>query len=365
MTGAARAAGGASTRQRPELDYELPPSRIAQRPLRERDASRLLHLAPDGRIEDLRFRDLPALLEPGDLLVVNDTRVRAARLRGRLGDGGEAELLVLATEGGGRFRCLVRPGRRLRQGSVVDLGPGLRARVLGPAPGHPGARRIAVEADGGADPEAALERAGSVPLPPYVRVPLEDGSRYQTVYSASAPPASAAAPTAGLHFTERVLAELARRGVERTAVRLEVGLGTFAPVRAERPSDHVMHAERCGVPGEAAAAVARARRRGSRVVAVGTTVVRTLESRAAPGGLVEAGEGTTDLCLRPGSPLRVVDGLLTNFHQPRSSLLLLLGAVVGVEAWRRAYAHALAADYRFLSFGDCMLCWRRQGSGGG
>ncbi len=207
----------------------------------------------------------------------------------------------------------------------------------------------------GGDVDAAIEAAGRVPLPPYIRATLDDPGRYQTVYAAGRPE-SAAAPTAGLHFTPAVLAALDAAGVERTAVRLEVGLATFAPIRHDRVEDHPMHEERYALPEAAAEAVAAARARGGRVIAVGTTAVRVLESRAHDDGTVEAGEGVTRLYLRPGTPIRAVDGLLTNFHQPRSSLLVLLAAVVG-ERWRAAYAHGLDGGYRFLSFGDCMLCW--------
>jgi S-adenosylmethionine:tRNA ribosyltransferase-isomerase len=337
-----------------EFDYPLPPERIAQRPLAERDGSRLLHLPPDGRPEDRAFRELPGLLRRGDLLVVNDTRVRAARLRAQRPRGGAAELLVLHPLPGGAYACLVRPARRLPAGTRLSSG-GLEALVGGPVPGHPGAREVRFETAGG-DVDAAIEEAGRVPLPPYIRAALDDPARYQTVYAAGGP-ASAAAPTAGLHFTSAVLAALDAVGVQRTAVRLEVGLATFAPIRHERVDDHPMHEERYTLPESAASAVAATRARGGRVIAVGTTAVRVLESRAREDGTVEAGEGLTRLYLRPGSPVRVVDGLLTNFHQPCSSLLVLLAALIGGERWREAYTHALAHGYRFLSFGDCMLCW--------
>jgi S-adenosylmethionine:tRNA ribosyltransferase-isomerase len=346
------------------FDYPLPPERIAQRPLAERDASRLLHLPPVGPPQDRAFRELPALLRPGDLLVVNDTRVRAARLRARRPQGGAAELLVLGPLGAAEYACLVRPARRLPPGTRLACDQGLRATVGGAAPGHPGAREVRFEPAGGAGVDAAIEAAGRIPLPPYIRGALEDPDRYQTVYAAGEP-GSAAAPTAGLHFTPAVLAALGAAGVERTAVRLEVGLATFAPIRHQRVEDHPMHAERYTLPASAAAAVAAARARGGRVVAVGTTAVRVLESRARDDGTVAAGEGVTRLYLRPGSAVRVVDGLLTNFHQPRSSLLVLLAAFVGPERWREAYDHALRGGYRFLSLGDCMLCWRRGDGGAG
>jgi S-adenosylmethionine:tRNA ribosyltransferase-isomerase len=346
--------GTATTR----FDYVLPAERIAQEPLTERDASRLLHLPPVGQPQDHVFRDLPTLLRRDDLLVVNDTRVRAARLRARRPRGGAAELLVLGPVDGGAHACLVRPARRLPAGTRLACGEGLWATVGGPVPGHPGAREVRFEPAAGRDVDAAIESAGSPPLPPYIRRALGDPERYQTVYASGAP-GSAAAPTAGLHFTPAVLDALAAAGVERTAVRLEVGLATFAPIRHQRVEDHPMHEETYTLPPSAAVAVAAARARGGRVIAVGTTAVRVLESRGRDDGTVEPGHGVTRLYLRPGSPVRVVDGLLTNFHQPRSSLLVLLAAFVGQDRWREAYDHALRGGYRFLSFGDCMLCWRR------
>jgi S-adenosylmethionine:tRNA ribosyltransferase-isomerase len=344
------------------FDYDLPPERIAQRPVEPRDSSRLLHLTPSGEIDDHVFTDLPGLLRSGDLLVVNDTRVRAARLLGTRDGGGRAEVLLLRRLDGAaenaasaRFAGLVRPARRLRPGTVVEVGEGLLAQIGEPMAGHPGARCVTVTAQGSVD--AAIERAGTVPLPPYIRKSLDDPTRYQTLFSAASPPESAAAPTAGLHFTPAVLDALRDRGVELARVRLDVGLGTFSPIRTALVEDHRMHAERFELPAATASAIAAARERGGRVVAVGTTAVRTLESRARNDGLVEPGAGTTELFLRPGTPPRVIDGLLTNFHQPRSSLLVLLAAVVG-DRWRDAYEHALRSGYRFLSFGDCMLCWR-------
>ena len=339
------------------FDYDLPADRIAQRPLERRDASRLLHLPPAGPPRDHRFGDLPGLLAPGDLLVVNDTRVRAARLLGEREGGGRAELLVLERRGDRELVCLVRPARRLAAGTVVDLGAGLRAIVGPPTGGHPGSRLVTVLGAAGADLDRRLEQVGEVPLPPYVRARLDQPARYQTVYAAS-PPESAAAPTAGLHFTAEVLTALRERGVEVASVRLQVGLATFAPMTAETIEDHTLHEERYRLPAETARAIVAARVRGGRVVATGTTVCRVLETRAAGGGLVTAGEGSTRLFLRPGRPFEVVDGLLTNFHMPRSSLLVLLAAFVGGDRWREAYSHALENGYRFLSFGDCMLCWR-------
>jgi S-adenosylmethionine:tRNA ribosyltransferase-isomerase len=336
------------------FDYELPAARIAQSPLEVRDASRLLHLGRDGSLADHLFTDLPGLLREGDLLVANDTRVRAARLRGRREDGGSAEVLLLARLGGDRYTALVRPGRRLRQGARVTIAATLGVTVEGPAGAHPGARVVRLSADG--DLEAAIAAAGEAPLPPYIHLPLTDPDRYQTIFAAG-DAASAAAPTAGLHFTRRVHAALAERGVGWTTVQLDVGLGTFAPISAADVRSHRMHAERCTLPEAAASRIEATRARGGRVIAVGTTVVRTLESHV-DGGRLQPGTHSTDLFITPGHRFAVVDGLLTNFHQPRSSLLVLLAAFTGTDAWRRAYDHALDGGYRFLSFGDCMLCWR-------
>ncbi len=334
-------------------DYSLPADRIAQEPLADRDASLLLHAHRDGRLDDRRFRELPQLLREGDLLVVNDTRVRRARVRGRSAGGHDVELLVLHARGDGSFLCLTRPARHARPGTRISVAADVDAAVLAIDASHPGARVIRFDCD---DPEAMLERHGEAPLPPYIRASPRDAERYQTRF-ATGPPASAAAPTAGLHFTDSVMNDLQAHGVGWTAVRLDVGLATFAPIRAESLDEHRMHEEHFELPGEAAAAIDGTRARGGRVVAVGTTVVRVLETCAQRDGRVEPRAGVTALFLRPGHRFRVVDALLTNFHQPRSSLLVLLSAFAGDAVWRAAYAHALAGSYRFLSFGDCMLCW--------
>ncbi|MGH7723147.1 MAG: tRNA preQ1(34) S-adenosylmethionine ribosyltransferase-isomerase QueA [Candidatus Dormibacteria bacterium] len=337
-------------------DYTLPAERIAQTPSEPRDSSRLLHVQPGGALADHGFADLPGLLRQGDLLVANDTRVRAARLRGRSDGGGAAEILLLERQQGNRFTALVRPGRRLRRGARVSVSDGLRITVAGPAPGHPGARVVDLEAEG--DVEDAIAAAGEAPLPPYITAPLGDPQRYQTVY-ASGDPASAAAPTAGLHFTDRVRDALAARGIGWATVQLDVGLGTFAPITTADVRSHRMHSERCTLPAATAAMIDRTRAGGGRVVAVGTTVVRTLESRVDLAGRLRPGTMSTALFITPGHRFAVVDGLLTNFHQPRSSLLVLLAACLGATGWRHAYEHALAQGYSFLSFGDCMLCWPR------
>ncbi|MDQ6855666.1 MAG: S-adenosylmethionine:tRNA ribosyltransferase-isomerase, partial [Candidatus Dormibacteraeota bacterium] len=243
----------------------------------------------------------------------------------------------------------------LGTGSRVRVGERLCITVTGRAEGHPGARAVLLEADGGVDD--VISQVGQAPLPPYIREPLRDPERYQTLY-ATGQPLSSAAPTAGLHFTPRVQRALADRGVGWATLQLEVGLGTFAPITVDDVRSHRMHAERCTLPPATAALVDTVRARGGRIIAVGTTVVRTLEANADQRGALHPGTLATDLFITPGHRWRVVDGLLTNFHQPRSSLLVLLAAFIGDESWRRAYGHALAHGYRFLSFGDCMLCWR-------
>jgi S-adenosylmethionine:tRNA ribosyltransferase-isomerase len=329
--------------RRDDLWYDLPEEAVAQRPIEPRDAARLLDTR-DGT--DHVFADLPHLLEPGDLVVVNRTKVRHARLVGqRVDTGGRLELLVLAPLGDDRWEALARPARRLRPGVEIAVGERRAEVVAGPEEG-----RVVVRLGGGA--EAWFPSVGEVPLPPYIHETLDDPDRYQTIFADRV--GSAAAPTAGLHFTDRVVRDLAGRGIPLTSVDLEVGVGTFRPVATERLADHVMHAERFSVDDAAVSAVRACRERGGRVVAVGTTVVRTLEARAADGGLVRAGEGSTDLFITPGYDFRVVDLVVTNFHVPGSTLVALVGAVLG-DRWRAVYADALARGYRFLSFGDAML----------
>ena len=337
-----------------DFDYPLPAERIAQHPLAERDASRLLHLRADGGLEDRRFTDLPELLRAGDLLVVNDTRVRRARLHGHDEAGRDVELLVLERGAGGSYDCLARPARLASPGAVLRFGADLRATVVAVADGHPGGRTVTFDTD---DADAAIERAGIAPLPPYIRAELEDADRYQTLYATGSPD-SAAAPTAGLHFSQPVIDQLRSAGIGWATLRLDVGLATFAPIRAERVEEHRIHEEHYDLPEAAASAIEATRRSGGRVIAVGTTVVRVLETCAGHDGIARAGSGRTRLFIRPGHRFRVVDGLVTNFHQPRSSLLVLLAAFIGDDRWRAAYAHALQNGYRFLSLGDCMLCWR-------
>jgi S-adenosylmethionine:tRNA ribosyltransferase-isomerase len=332
-----------------DFAYELPEAAIAQSAVEPRDSARLL--AADD-LTDHRFRDLPGLLRPGDLLVVNRTRVRRARLRGhRETTGGRAEALLLRPDGDGRWEALVRPGRRLRAGERLRFGE--IGAIIIEARGE-GEALLALDT-GEVPLDEALARWGEVPLPPYFRGRLEDPERYQTVYSVGA--GSAAAPTAGLHFTPGVLAAAGERGIALAAVDLDIGVDTFRPIAAARLEDHRMHRESYAIPEETVAAMAAARERRGRVVAVGTTVVRALESAATGPGEVLPGAGSTALFIAPGYPFRVVDALVTNFHVPGSTLVVLVAAFMG-ERWRDAYRVALERGYRFLSFGDAMLASR-------
>jgi S-adenosylmethionine:tRNA ribosyltransferase-isomerase len=339
-----------------DFDYELPAERIAQRPA-PRGASRLLVVDARSAERHRRIAELPEILRPGDLLVVNDTRVIPARLFVRRADGGaasgEIELLLVEKLGDREWNCLARPGRRARPGARFELAGGIGVEVL--ALGDDGRRRVRFS-----EPiEPHLDRLGHVPLPPYIARADEPADRdsYQTLFARA--PGAIAAPTAGLHFSEELLARLADRGVERTAVTLHVGIGTFKPITAELVHEHRMERERYLVSAEAAEAIAIARREGRRIVAVGTTVVRTLESAALAGrGEVRTGEGTTELFIVPGFRFRIVDALLTNFHLPRSTLLLLVAAFAGRDRILAAYREAIAERYRFYSYGDAMLLER-------
>ena len=336
-----------------DFDYELPAELIAQHPAPERTASRLLHLdGRSGAIRDLRFRDIVALLDPGDLLVVNDTRVIKARLHGRKDSGGEVEALVERVLDERRALAQVRASKSPKPGRRLLFAGGAAAEVLGR---HGDFFELRFE-EGVLD---VLARVGEVPLPPYIAhaAAPEDEGRYQTVYARV--PGAVAAPTAGLHFDQGILDALAARGVALASVTLHVGAGTFQPVRVEDVSTHVMHSEWYGIPEATVAAIAQARRRGGRVVAVGTTALRALESAAA-GGELRAGTAETRLFVLPGYRFRVVERLVTNFHLPRSTLLMLVSAFAGTENIRRAYAHAVAQRYRFFSYGDAMLLDRAQ-----
>jgi len=341
------------------FDYDLPPAAIAQQPAARRDAARLLVDRGPGSTPDHRtVADLADLLAPGDLLVVNSTRVLPARLHLRKDTGGLAEVLLIAPVGGDGsvWRAMVRPARRLAPGTrLVPVTPpadttlATAAVEVGEDAG--GGQRI-VRLTGVDDPQQFITSVGEVPLPPYITAPVADPDRYQTVFADRA--ASVAAPTAGLHLTDELLGRCVGRGVAVVSVELDIGPGTFVPVTAEEVEDHRMHAERYRVPPDVLEAVADVRRRGGAVVAVGTTVVRTLESWASTG----ATEGETDLFITPGFAFTVVDQLMTNFHQPRSTLLVLLESFMGPR-WRELYADALDQGYRFLSFGDAMLVDRR------
>lgn len=328
--------------------YDLPPEAIAQVPAEPRDSARLLVV--EG-LADRRFTDLPMLLEPGDLVVVNDTRVRPARLRGhKEGSGGRVEALLLR-QGETGWEALVRPARRLRPGTRLVFG-GISAEVVsGPERGQ----AVLALDTGGAALDEALSRWGEVPLPPYFTGRLADPERYQTVYAAR--PGSAAAPTAGLHFTPRVLTGLEERGIALASLDLQVGVDTFRPIGEARLEDHRMHREDYSVSPQLVEAVEAARGRGGRVVAVGTTVVRALESAADEAGWLHPGSRSTDLFITPGYRFRAVDLLVTNFHVPGSTLVVLVAAFMG-DGWREAYGAARERGYRFLSFGDAMLVAR-------
>ncbi len=338
-------------------DFELPEAQIAQAPAEPRDAARMLVLDRDsGAWEDRVFRDLPAFLNPGDVLVLNDTRVFPARLVGEreLG-GGRAELLLVREVKPGGWEALARPGRKLRPGARLRFGHGLRAEVEEVLPN--GRRTVRLSVEGGGDLWPAIEAAGEPPLPPYIRRPegasAEDRERYQTVYARER--GAVAAPTAGLHFTPEVLEAARARGVAVATVTLHVGYGTFEPVRVDDLRAHRVAPERIAIPEATAVAVAEARARGGRVVAVGTTATRALESAADAEGRLAPGPALADLTITPGYRFRVVDALLTNFHLPRSSLLVLVSVFAGRERVLAAYRHAVDAEYRFYSYGDCML----------
>jgi S-adenosylmethionine:tRNA ribosyltransferase-isomerase len=331
------------------FDYELPPELIAQHPSDTRSASRLLCVRA-GSISDARFSDLPRLLDPGDLLVLNDTKVIKARLFGKKETGGHIQVLIERLLPGGEALAQLHAGRAAKAGSTLRLAGGLQARVLGRV-----GEFYHLRFPEGASVLELLERHGSVPLPPYItHAPVaEDERRYQTVYARA--PGAVAAPTAGLHFDEPLLAAIRERGVELAFITLHVGAGTFQPVRGKNLAEHRMHHERYRISPETAAAIAAAKARRSRVVAVGTTTLRCLEASAAAHGAVTAEETETDLFITPGFEFRVADRLITNFHLPRSTLLVLVSAFAGMETIRSAYRHAIERRYRFYSYGDAML----------
>jgi S-adenosylmethionine:tRNA ribosyltransferase-isomerase len=338
-----------------DFDYRLPPERIAQEPARPRDSARMLHVRDDG-LSDLTIRDLPSLLRPGDILVANDTRVFPAQLQARRGEA-RIGITLDQPRADGAWKTLARNGRRLRIGDTLAImgADALSARVVDKA--ADGSLGLLFNLDG-EHLMQAFERAGALALPPYIDRPggllPSDAADYQTVFAARQ--GAVAAPTAGLHFTPALLAALDATGVRRVTVTLHVGIGTFLPVRVERVADHRMHAERGEITPDTAAAINRARRDGGRVVAVGTTSLRLLESAARPDGTVVPFLAETALFILPGYRFKVVDRLLTNFHLPRSTLLMLVSAFSGRQRMLTAYAHAVAAGYRFHSYGDaCFL----------
>lgn len=355
-----------------DFDYPLPAELIAQQPLAERDASRLMVLGREAQtIEDRMFCELPQILRPGDLLVFNNTKVFPARLLGRrrgsaaqpIGKNNpaardflsaEIELLLTRPEDDGTWQALVRPGRKVRTGEILEFGAGeLEAEVVGR--GDFGLRRVRLKARRGSV-EDAIDRLGHIPLPPYIQ--REDNAldreTYQTVYAKVR--GAVAAPTAGLHFTAGMIEALRARGVETCEITLHVGPGTFQPVRTERVEEHKMETEHFEISEQAAAKINEALSDGRRVIAVGTTSARTLEHAAhAQGGRMAPGRGETDLFILPGFKFLAISGLITNFHLPQSTLLMLVSALAGREFVLRAYQHAVAGRYRFYSYGDCML----------
>lgn len=330
--------------------FDLPPELIAQTPLDRRDGSRLLCLdKATGEWEHRHFYDLPELIHPGDCLVMNDSRVIPARLFGTRPTGGSVEVVLLRDLGHGDWECLTRPGRKTPPGTELSFGGGeltakvVRAETDGNKVLHFQFEGVFLE---------KLEKLGQMPLPPYIKEKLDDPERYQTVYSRD--PGSAAAPTAGLHFTKELLQILLDHGVEQAFVTLHVGLGTFRPVKEENIEDHPMHSEFCMIPEETAEKINRVRAAGGRIISVGTTTCRTLESFALEDGTIPAKSGWTDIFIYPGYRFRAVDALITNFHLPESTLIMLVSALAGREHILAAYEEAVRERYRFFSFGDAM-----------
>lgn len=350
------------------FDFDLPEERIALRPAEPRDAARMLVVRAEAPLEDKRVGDLPSLLEPGDVLVFNDTKVIPAQLKG-LRQRGEAVAHVDATlhmrVGADRWKAFVRPGKRVAEGDRIRFGHSAEACMLGALDatviekGEAGEVLLAFDLSGPMLDEA-LHAVGHIPLPPYIASKRPDDERdrkdYQTVYAREE--GAVAAPTAGLHFTPELFAALDARGIERRFVTLHVGAGTFLPVKADDTTDHKMHAEIGYVSEETAAAINAARAEGRRVVAVGTTSLRLLESAATPDGTMSAWSGATDIFITPGYKFRAVDVLMTNFHLPRSTLFMLVSAFSGFETMRAAYQHAIDTGYRFYSYGDASLLFR-------
>ncbi|MBL9024758.1 MAG: tRNA preQ1(34) S-adenosylmethionine ribosyltransferase-isomerase QueA [Myxococcales bacterium] len=346
------------------FDFHLPEGLVADHPAAERDGARLLVVKPGAALEDRAVLELPALLPEGALVVVNDTRVIPARLFGTKPSGGRVEVLLLEREAGGDmdevWRALGRSSKPIRAGATLALEGDISALVLEVLADGSLRVRLGCEREPVAE---AIDRAGHVPLPPYIRRQdePEDRSRYQTVYARER--GAVAAPTAGLHLSERLIGALRERGIVMASVTLHVSLGTFQPVKVDDLDDHPMHEETYAVPEETVRAIAAARARGAPVVAIGTTTVRALESAAiAGGGEIAARAGRTRLLIQPGFSFRVVDVLLTNFHLPRSTLLAMVSAFGGRERVLEAYAHAVGSSYRFFSYGDAMLLWRGEAS---
>lgn len=334
-----------------DFNFFLPEELIAQTPLEKRDSSRLLHLDKlSGEIEHGHFTDIKKYLKPGDCLVLNDSRVLPARLIGARPTGGSVELVLLKDLGEGCWECLSRPGRKTKPGQEIIFGDGeLTATVQSVAEGG---NRIVKFNYSGVFLEV-LERLGKMPLPPYIKEELKDSERYQTVYSKEL--GSAAAPTAGLHFTKELLKEIEDMGVKVCYVTLHVGLGTFRPVKEEEIEDHDMHSEFCMVPEETSRIVNETKKAGGRVVAVGTTSCRTLESFASDDGSLPVGSGWTNIFIYPGYKFKCIDALITNFHLPESTLIMLVSALAGKENVLNAYKIAVEERYRFFSFGDAMM----------
>lgn len=337
-----------------DFDYDLPPELIARHPADERDASRLMVLdRADASISDRQFRDLVDYLQPGDLLVLNDTKVLPARLFGHKATGGKVEIFLVRREESPveLWRCLIRSSKGVREGQIISMSAGMSATVVGRV--LPDAWLIEFSGD---EPfNDWLEREGDMPLPPYLQRTAEadDRERYQTVFADC--PGAVAAPTAGLHFTPALLEGLRRKGVQIATLTLHTGLGTFQPVRVERVADHRIHTEYYHLPESTAAAIAATRERGGRVVAVGTTSARTLEYAAAENSLVRSGSGEADIFIYPGYSFKVVDALVTNFHLPESTLIMLVSAFAGKDFVFEAYRQAVQRGYRFYSYGDAML----------
>ncbi|HIY06649.1 MAG TPA: tRNA preQ1(34) S-adenosylmethionine ribosyltransferase-isomerase QueA [Candidatus Evtepia faecigallinarum] len=334
--------------------YDLPPELIAQTPIPQRDASRLLTLNKEtGETGHCHFYDLPSFLRPGDCLVLNDSRVLPARLIGhRVPTGGACEVVLLIDRGENTWECLVRPGKKLREGAKISFGEGELTGEITQVLDN-GNRLIRFSYEGIFLEQ--LERLGKMPLPPYIKEELQDAERYQTVYSREV--GSAAAPTAGLHFTPELLEEIRAMGVAICYVTLHVGLGTFRPVKAEEITDHQMHSEYCIISAETAQTINRTKAAGGRVICVGTTSCRTIESWAGEDGTMQEAAGWTNIFIYPGYRFKVLDGLVTNFHLPESTLIMLVSALAGREHVLAAYEEAVREKYRFFSFGDAMFIY--------